>query len=183
MDYNTNDNPTLIEKLGVNKKIEIISTDSYVDEFLDWFTWNIINWSDWGSYVVTWDNTLYYNDNYWFAMKLWKEWNWAKIEIITLWEELWEENEWPIYPIIDVSKPKIKDDWSMDWYSILRFPIMTKIQYEKAIELSKGGEMCDDKCSQESTIGHNNKYYFQLGYTNMDNSDIYIRFIWMTTRL
>lgn len=157
--------------------IEIIDSDPYVDDYFDWFTWNIINWSDWKSYVITWDNTLYYNDNYWFAMKLWKEWNWAKIEIWK-WCEECTETEYPHHIMIELQKPKVKEDWPMDWYWIITFSIVNKTEYEKIIELSKWDPMCDEACIKYTIIWHNNKYYFHLDYTNMGSSDVYDLFEW-----
>ncbi len=157
--------------------IEIIDSDPYVDDYFDWFTWNIINWSDWKSYVITWDNTLYYNDNYWFAMKLWKEWNWAKIEIWK-WCEECTETEYPHHIMINLLKPKVKEDWPMDWYSTISFSVVTKLEYEKMLELTKWDPMCEWDCIKDNTIWHNNHYYFLLGYTNQAPEDIINLFQW-----
>ena len=168
------------EKESLIKNIEpniIDESKNNGNEFIDWFTWNIINWSDWKSYVITWDNTLYYNDNYWFAMKLWKEWNWAKIEIWK-WCEECTETEYPHHIMIELQKPKVKEDWPMDWYWIITFSIVNKTEYEKIIELSKWDPMCDEACIKYTIIWHNNKYYFHLDYTNMGSSDVYDLFEW-----
>ena len=151
--------------------------DNNPDNGIDWFTWNIINWSHRETFIITWDNTLYYNDEFWFAIKLWKERNWAKIEIWK-WCEECTETEYPHHIMINLLKPKVKEDWPMDWYSTISFSVVTKLEYEKMLELTKWDPMCEWDCIKDNTIWHNNHYYFLLGYTNQAPEDIINLFQW-----
>lgn len=112
--------------------IEIIDSDPYVDDYFDWFTWNIINWKvdenlltnkpNHIYFDITWDNTLYYIDEFWLSFSLWKEWKWWKIENAYEWKYLasvWIRNEWLktiwIFIIDNTTYQRVKDSLSSDW--------------------------------------------------------------------
>ena len=63
---------------GNNQQQE--SNDTIIfNELKKSFTWNIIDWTNREIAEITWDYTLYYNDEFWFATVLWEEWKWYNI--------------------------------------------------------------------------------------------------------
>ena len=132
--------------------IEIIDSDPYVDDYFDWFTWTILNWTEIKLFDITWDNTLYYNNKFWFAVNLWEQWKWWKIELKTHNEQFWENaiwrsihfyKEWFDYDVYSLSIDKIEKYDSMKKQDVF----WTEDEFEKWIKWK------------------NNKYFF-VGYAS-----------------
>ena len=96
---------------------EIKVEETNIDELINWFTWTILNWTEIKLFDITWDNTLYYNDQFWFAVILWKQWKWWKVELKTHNEQFWENaiwrsihfyKEWFDYDVYSLSIDKIE---------------------------------------------------------------------------
>ena len=93
-----------------------------IEELKETFTGNIINWSELEEIDITWDNTLYYIDEFWLAFTLWEEWKWWKIENAYEWKTLasvWIRKEWLkliwIFMIDNNTYQSVKDSLSDDW--------------------------------------------------------------------
>ena len=106
--------------------------DNNPDNRIDWSTWNIINWKvdenlltnkpNHIYFDITWDNTLYYIDEFWLSFSLWKEWKGWTIENAYEWKYLtsvWIRNEWLktywIFIIDNLTYQRVKDWLSSDW--------------------------------------------------------------------
>lgn len=112
---------------------------SLIDQLKQSFTWNLINWRVDESLLtnkpnsiyfdITWDNTLYYIDEFWLAFTLWEEWKWWKIENAYEWKYLasvrirneWIKTYW-IFIIDNTTYQRVKDSLSNDedetiWYN------------------------------------------------------------------
>lgn len=123
-----------------------------IEELKETFTGNIINWSELEEIDITWDNTLYYNDKFWFAVNLWERWKWWKIELKTHNEQFWKNaisrsihfyKEWFDYDVYSLSIDKIEKYDSMKKQDVF----WTEDEFEKWIKWK------------------NNKYFF-VGYAN-----------------
>ena len=113
------------------------STDTLLFEQLkESFTWNIIDWTNLGIVDITWDNTLYYNDEFGIATVLWEEWKWYSI--IT--ERIADDFEYS-WEIIQIQRPMIKiwkqlgtEDYNVNaylyhyWFSIISNEDVEKIK-------------------------------------------------------
>lgn len=123
-----------------------------IEKLKETFTGNIINWSELEEIDITWDNTLYYNDKFWFAVNLWEQWKWWKIELKTHNAQFWENaisrsiefhKEWFDYDVYSLSIDKIEKYDSMKKQDVF----WTEDEFEKWIKWK------------------NNKYLF-VGYAN-----------------
>ena len=131
---------------------EIGVEETNIDELINWFSWTILNWTEIKLFDITWDNTLYYNDQFWFAVILWKQWKWWKVELKTHNEQFWENaiwrsihfyKEWFEYDVYSLSIDKIEKYDSMKKQDVF----WTEDEFEKWIKWK------------------NNKYLF-VGYAN-----------------
>ena len=131
---------------------EIKVEETNIDELINWFTWTILNWTEIKLFDITWDNTLYYNDKFWFAVNLWEQWKWWKIELKTHNEQFWKNaisrsihfyKEWFDYDVYSLSIDKIEKYDSMKKQDVF----WTEDEFEKWIKWK------------------NNKYLF-VGYAN-----------------
>lgn len=98
---------------GCNRTI--INNESWlnnIDIIKQSFTWSLINWKVAESelsetinniyFDITWDNTLYYLDEFWLCFTLWKEWKWGTIE---------NAYEWKYLASVRIRKKWIKSYW------------------------------------------------------------------------
>ena len=105
---------------GNNQQQE--SNDTIVfNELKKSFTWNIVDWTNHEIIEITWDYTLYYNDEFWFATVLWKEWKWYSVWVWRVDDDI--EFSWEL---VKIKRPMIlfwtpmddenKDLFLMDFY-------------------------------------------------------------------
>jgi len=66
------------------------------------FTWNIVDWTNIEVVDVTWNYTLYYNDEFGIATVLWEEWKWYSVWIQRVEDDL--EYGWEV---IKIKRPMI----------------------------------------------------------------------------
>jgi hypothetical protein len=123
-----------------------------MENFINWFSWTIIDWTDLETVEITQDETLYFNDKFWFAVVLWKEWNWWKIEVKVHNEQFWKNSiwrsihfykEWFEYDVYSLSIDKIEKYDTIKKQNVF----WTEDEFEKWIKWK------------------NNKYLF-VGYAN-----------------
>lgn len=159
---------------GCNKTVEnpeIIENDCYVDgsclvevneptieedglseieNLKQSFEWDIIDWTNAETVEITQDDTLYFNDKFWFAVILWKEWNWWKIEAKTHNEQFWENA---------ISRTiQFYQKW-FD-YESYKLSIDKNDRYDS---MKKHDEFWTEEDFEKSTKWRNNKYYFLGG--------------------
>jgi len=72
------------------------------EQLKETFTWNIVDWTNLEFVDITWDNTLYYNDEFGIATVLWEEWKWYSIWIRNTEDDL--EYSWEV---IQIKRPMI----------------------------------------------------------------------------
>ena len=100
------------------------------------FTWNIVNWTNREILEITWNYTLYYNDEFWFATVLWEEWKWYSV-----WIQRVEDDFEYSWELIKIKRPmilfwtpmdeEIKDLFLMDyhyWFSVVSNDDVEKIK-------------------------------------------------------
>ena len=140
-------------------KIPVLDTD--IETLIKSFTWSILNWTDRNPVRITEDYTLYYNDNFWIAVILWKEWKWWNIEFV-------EDPEW---------YPSIKFIWSYPFVTDVDFDIydINIIDNEKYSALDSW-DLGDKNFLKRSTLWNNNKYSFVQTVTNVGHDIIYETF-------
>jgi hypothetical protein len=123
-----------------------------IENYINWFAWTILNWTEIKLFDITWDNTLYYNDQFWFAVILWENWKWWKVELKTHNEQFGENainrsihfyKEWFEYDVYSLTINKIEKYDSMKKQDVF----WTEDEFEKWIKWK------------------NNKYLF-MGYAN-----------------
>jgi hypothetical protein len=110
---------------GNNQQQE--SNDTIIfNELKKSFTWNIVDWTNREILEITWDNTLYYNDEFWFATVLWEEWKWYNIKVDRI-EDDFEYN----WEVIKIKRPMIwiwkfisEPDFYSDDYGLLIMKIL-----------------------------------------------------------
>jgi hypothetical protein len=100
------------------------------------FTWNIVDWTNREIVEITWDYTLYYNDEFWFATVLWEEWKWYSVWVWRVEDDV--EFSWELTnlkrPMILFWTPmnkEIKDLFLMDyhyWFSVVSNDDVEKIK-------------------------------------------------------
>ena len=111
------------------------------------FTWTIIDWTNLGIVEITQDNTLYFNDKFWFAVVLWKEWNWWKIEAKTHNEQFWEDAiSWSIA-------------FTKKWFDHANYGLGIN-KNDKYDNMKEHEEFWSEEDYEKSTKWRNNKYYF-----------------------
>ena len=87
---------------GCFSKIEKSADTILFEELKETFTWNIIDWTNSEIVDITWDNTLYYNDEFGIATVLWEEWKWYSVWIRRQ-EDDFEYN----WEVIQIKRPMI----------------------------------------------------------------------------
>ena len=93
---------------------------------------------------------MYFNDKFWFAVILWKEWNWWKIEAKTHNEQFWENA---------ISRTiQFYQKW-FD-YESYKLSIDKNDRYDS---MKKHDEFWTEEDFEKSTKWRNNKYYFLGG--------------------
>ena len=100
------------------------------------FTWNIVDWTNREIVEITWNYTLYYNDEFWFATVLWEEWKWYSV-----WVQRVEDDFEYSWELIKIKRPmilfwtpmdeEIKDLFLMDyhyWFDVISNEDVEKIK-------------------------------------------------------
>lgn len=125
---------------------------SEIEKLKQSFAWTILNWTEVNVLNITWDYTLYHNDKFWFAVILWENWKWWKVELKTHNEQFGENainrsihfyKEWFEYDVYSLTINKIEKYDSMKKQDVF----WTEDEFEKWIKWK------------------NNKYLF-MGYAN-----------------
>lgn len=120
---------------------------SEIEKLKQSFTWTLIDWTNLGIVEITQDNTLYFNDKFWFAVVLWKELNWWKIEVKTHNEQFWENAiSWSIA-------------FTKKWFDYENY-ILSIDKNERYDSMKKHEEFWTEEDYEKSTKWRNNKYYF-----------------------
>ena len=83
-------------------KVEKSADTIMFQQLKETFTWNIIDWTNSEIVEITWDNTLYYNDEFGIATVLWEEWKWYSVWIRRQ-EDDFEYN----WEVIQIKRPMI----------------------------------------------------------------------------
>ena len=120
---------------GNNQQQE--SNDTIIfNELKKSFTWNIVDWTNREIVEITWDYTLYYNDEFWFATVLWEEWKWYSVWVQRVEDDI--EFSWKLSkvkrPMILFWTPmdeEIKDLFLMDyhyWFDVVSNEDVEKIK-------------------------------------------------------
>ena len=135
------DEPT-IEEDGLSK----------IENLKQSFEWDIIDWTNTETVEITQDNTLYYNDKFWFAVILWEQWKWWKVQTKTHNEQRWEN-------AISRSIEFHKEWFEYDVYQL------TIDKIEKYDSMKKYDEFWTEDDFIKWTKWKNNKYFF-IGYGN-----------------
>lgn len=138
----------------------------YVQQLIDNFQWNIINWTDLESVNIEWDNTLYYNDRLWFAVILWEKWKWGRIKTKYTWRE-----ELSYKTSGGISFSKRNDNW-WEYADMFWFTVFDKENYSKV----ESWWFWDREYFENETIWKNNKYNFVEFATNTSHDEIYDTF-------
>jgi hypothetical protein len=105
------------------------------EQLKETFTWNIIDWTNSEIVEITWDYTLYYNDEFGIATVLWEEWKWYSV-----WIRRQEDDFEYIWEVIKIKRPMIlfwtpmddsQDIFLMDyhyWFSVVSNEDVEKIK-------------------------------------------------------
>ena len=106
---------------GCFNKIEKSADTIQFEQLKETFTWNIVDWTNSEIIEITWDNTLYYNDEFGIATVLWEEWKWYSVWIRRQKDDF--EYNWEV---IQIKRPMIlfwtpmddsqRDLFLMDFY-------------------------------------------------------------------
>ena len=118
-----------------NTKYESPDTIAF-NQLKETFTWNIVDWTNIEVVDITWNYTLYYNDEFGIATVLWKEWKWYSVWVQRIEDDL--EYGWEV---IKIKRPMIllwtpmedneyKDLFLMDFYHYW-FDIVSNEDVEK----------------------------------------------------
>jgi len=125
------------------------------------FTWNIVDWTNIEVVDVTWNYTLYYNDEFGIATVLWEEWKWYSVWIQRVEDDL--EYGWEV---IKIKRPMIllwtpmedneyKNLFLMEfyhyWFSILSNEDVEKIKTQPDVR---------NISYKHNYKGENNRYSF-----------------------
>jgi len=120
---------------------------SEIEKLKQSFTWTIIDWTNLGTVEITQDDTLYFNDKFWFAVILWKEWNWWKIEAKTHNEQFWEKAiSWSIA-------------FTKKWFDYANYGLGIN-KNDKYDDMKRHEEFWTEEDYEKATKWRNNKYYF-----------------------
>lgn len=120
------------------------------------FTWNIVDWTNREILEITWNYTLYYNDEFWFATVLWEEWKWYSVRIDRI-EDDFEYN----WEVIKIKRPMIRiwkfiadpDFYSDDYgFSIINNEDTEKLRSDRVVWTTS--------LYEETYKWRNNKYSF-----------------------
>ena len=125
---------------------------SKIENLKQSFEWDIIDWTNTETVEITEDNTLYYNDKFWFAVILWEQWKWWKVQTKTHNEQRWEN-------AISRSIEFHKEWFEYDVYQL------TIDKIEKYDSMKKHDEFWTEDDFIKWTKWKNNKYFF-IGYGN-----------------
>ena len=149
------------------------STDTILFEQLkETFTWNIIDWTNLEIVDITWDYTLYYNDEFGIATVLWEEWIWYNIRTDTIFDDFeysWEVIQIPrlmlrVWKFISKGNPDFySDDY---WFSIISNEDVEKIKTSytvRSMSYSENYKWKNNKYSffEVSERGWKNRYLLQ----------------------
>lgn len=162
---NITEDPVLTEEEIIEEnrnKIPILNVN--IKSFIESFTWEVFNWTNWEPVLIKKDYSLYYNDNVWIAVVLWREWKWRSI--------IFDENSNP-YPSIRFigSYPFEVSDWiKLDLYDI------NIIENDTYPQLDSWDFFWDKIFLKRSTLWSNNKYHFVETATNAWHQTIYEAF-------
>ena len=85
-----------------NKAIPQFPDTIAFNQLKETFTWNIIDWTNLEVIDITWDYTLYFNNEFGFATVLWEEWKWYSIWVQRV-EDDFEYN----WEVIKIKRPMI----------------------------------------------------------------------------
>ena len=125
------------------------------------FTWNIVDWTNIEVVDITWNYTLYYNDEFGIATVLWEEWKWYSVWIQRVEDDL--EYGWEV---IKIKRPMIllwtpmedneyKNLFLMEfyhyWFSILSNEDVEKIKTQPDVR---------NISYKHNYKGENNRYSF-----------------------
>ena len=122
------------------------------------FTWNIVDWTNLEIVDITWDYTLYYNDEFGIATVLWEEWKWYSV-----WIRRQEDDFEYIWEVIKIKRPMIlfwtpmddsQDIFLMDyhyWFSAVSNEDVEKIKTSYTVR---------SMSYREDYKWENNKYSF-----------------------
>ena len=131
---------------------EPIVEEFNIENYINWFAWTILNWTEVNVFNITWDYTLYYNDRFWFAVILWEQWKWWKVELKTHNEQFGEN-------AINRSIHFYKEWFEYDVYSL------TINKIEKYDSMKKQDAFWTEDEFEKWIKWKNNKYLF-MGYAN-----------------
>ena len=150
------------------------------EQLKETFTWNIVDWTNLEFVDITWDNTLYYNDEFGIATVLWEEWKWYSVWIRRQEDDL--EYNWEV---IQIKRPmilfwtpmdeEIKDLFLMDyhyWFSAVSNEDVEKIKtqpdvWNTSFKNDYKGE--NNKFSYFETSRRNwNQRYLPVVFPNLD---------------
>ena len=150
---------------GCFNKIEKSADVIQFEQLKETFTWNIADWTNSEILEITWDYTLYYNDEFWFATVLWEEWKWYSVWIRKQ-EDDFEYN----WEVIQIKRPMIlfwtpmddsQDVFLMDyhyWFSIVNNEDVEKIKTQPDVW---------NTSFKNDYKGENNKFsYFETSRRN-----------------
>ena len=145
------------------------------------FTWNIVEWTNQELVEITWDYTLYYNDEFWFATVLWEEWKWYSVWVQRIEDDI--EYSWELIkikrPMILFWTPmdeEIKDLFLMDyhyWFSVVSNDDVEKIKNSNDLwntSFKNDYKWENDKYSffEASTQWHWSQRYLIQYFPNLD---------------
>ena len=120
-----------------NKVIPQLQDTIAFNQLKETFTWNIVDWTNIEVVVdITWNYTLYFNDEFGIATVLWEEWKWYSVWVQRIEDDL--EYGWEV---IKIKRPMIllwtpiedneyKDLFLMDFYHYW-FDIVSNEDVEK----------------------------------------------------
>lgn len=130
-----------------------------------WFIWSIIIWDVLQTNYVSWENTMYYDPYEWFALRLWKEFNWGLIREID-----WDEDWYPVHEVIFLVRDK-EDTENRTWFKWFRELFSIKVISKENLENFK---VTPD--FQDSIVWENNEFIFVWNQSdiNANSSDFTI---------
>lgn len=115
-------------------KVEKSADTIMFEQLKETFTWNIVDWTNSEIVEITWDYTLYYNDEFGIATVLWEEWKWYSVRVDRInddFEYSWEVVQIPrsmlrIWKFISEGNPDFySDDY---WFNIISNENVEKIK-------------------------------------------------------
>lgn len=141
-------NEPIVDGPEIVDDVELQESELFeIEKLKQSFTWDIIDWTNLGTVEITQDNTLYFNDKFWFAVILWKEWNWWKIEAKTHNEQFWEKAiSWSIA-------------FTKKWFDYANYGLGIN-KNDKYDDMKRHKEFWTEEDYEKATKWRNNKYYF-----------------------